>query len=207
MELAVGPRGWVLRWGAEEVVLAGVFAEALAAWLEGQRWSAWLERLVRAHPWLVGLERAEPIARARLSAAWRRLGLVFVELTARCQERCVHCYAASGPAREEMLPTPIVEAVLEAAARRGRPWVQFTGGDPLLHPDWLRLVRRARALGMPVEVYTNALALREAHLDALAGLGVRLAVSLYAADPEVHDRITQVPGSFRRTWAAVEAAR
>lgn len=150
--------------------------------------------------------RAAPLRPADLLArgGW---GQLFVELTARCNERCVHCYASSGPERTEALDRPTAEAVVREAAELGFAALQLTGGEALLCGFLVDLVRQARAAGIPtVEVYTNGVLLDAARYAALRVAGAAFAFSLYAADPAVHDRITGLPGSHRRTVAAIERA-
>jgi hypothetical protein len=85
--------------------------------------------------------------------------------------------------------------------------VQLTGGEALLAPFAADLVRQAKALGVPVvEVYTNGLLLDAPRLADLAGAGAAFAFSLYGRDPAVHDAVTRVPGSQRRTLDALRRA-
>lgn len=131
-------------------------------------------------------------------------GLLFLELTATCNERCVHCYAESSPERDESLEWKDIQGVLDDAVRLGFSAVQLTGGDPLLSPHVVEAARYAAAAGLKrVEVYTNGLALKGALLDALIEARVRFAFSIYAGTPEAHDAVTQVQGSFARTLAAL----
>jgi MoaA/NifB/PqqE/SkfB family radical SAM enzyme len=130
-------------------------------------------------------------------------GLLFVELTARCNEECQHCYAESGPARSEALAADTVAAVLSDARRLGFQTVQFTGGDPLLCSFLPQAVAQAVELGLGVEIYTNGLALHGALWDALRLLGPSFAFSFYSHDPAVHDAITRTPGSQARTTRAI----
>ncbi len=135
---------------------------------------------------------------------WRQL---FVELTAACNERCLHCYADAGPERREALDRATAEAVVREAAALGFEVVQLTGGEALLVPFVADLVRLARSLGVPVvELYTNGLLLDEARLAELCAAGASFAFSLYGRDPAVHDAVTRVPGSQRRTLDALRRA-
>ncbi|MCI0341147.1 MAG: radical SAM protein [Planctomycetales bacterium] len=132
--------------------------------------------------------------------------MLWVELTARCNERCVHCYAESSPERTEALSRETVLELVEDAAALRFQMVQFTGGDPLLCPFLVEAARRTRALGLGVEVYTNGLALRPDLLAELAALRSDFAFSLYGDTPEPHDRVTRVPGSHARTSDAIRRA-
>lgn len=150
--------------------------------------------------------RIEPAALGRADVL-RGSGyeLLFVELGARCNERCEHCYAESSPERDEALTRSEVVAILDDARTLGFESVQFTGGDPLLHPDLVALVGHARSVGFAgLELFTNGLALSVPMLDALAPHGVAFAFSVYADVAEVHDAVTGVRGSHARTMRAIE---
>jgi MoaA/NifB/PqqE/SkfB family radical SAM enzyme len=137
-------------------------------------------------------------------AGWRQL---FVELTARCNERCVHCYAESSPERDEELGLDEIRAVLDDASALGFETVQLTGGDPLISPHCIEAAEYARQIGIPrIEVYTNGLALRGRTYQRLRELGVAFAFSFYSRDPERHDAITRTPVSHRRTSRAIQRA-
>lgn len=140
-------------------------------------------------------------------AAPRRLDFLWLELTERCNLRCVHCYAGSGPGLEDgPMRTADLLRILREAARAGCRRVQFNGGEATLHPDFRTLVDEAVALGFEtLEVYTNATLLNDERIRYLRERGASVAVSFYSHREEVHERITQVPGSFRRTLDSIRA--
>lgn len=85
--------------------------------------------------------------------------------------------------------------------------VQFIGGEPTVHPRFLDLVEYAhRCEFRTIEIYTNATRLSSATCLTLKRLGAQIAVSFYAADPSIHDAITQRIGSYERTVAGIEEA-
>jgi MoaA/NifB/PqqE/SkfB family radical SAM enzyme len=147
-----------------------------------------------------------PLTRAALLRS-DGYGQLFIELTARCNERCTHCYAESSPERTEALSESVVMSALDDAAELGFPKVQLTGGDPLISDLCVPAAAHATHLGIPqIEVYTNGLALIGRTYEQLAALGVRFAFSFYSHDPATHDAITRTPGSHRRTLAAIQRA-
>jgi radical SAM protein with 4Fe4S-binding SPASM domain len=148
-----------------------------------------------------------PMAPASAPITRRRLEFLWLELTERCNLRCVHCYAGSGPGLEDgPMRTGDHLRVLREAAAAGCRQVQFNGGEALLDPDLPALVDEARALGYElIEVYSNATLLNAERVRFLRARGVRVAVSFYSHREEVHEAITQVPGSFRRTLEAIRA--
>ncbi len=182
--------------------------ERLTSELSGSVW----DLLARFEP-LVGQLRGrlqeqalQPLTRGTVlrGSGWRQL---FVELTAKCNEQCVHCYAESTPTRTEALEWPEIRAVLEDAKTLGFGLVQLTGGDPLISPHCIRAVEYAAEIGIPqVEIYTNGLALRGKTYERLRELAPSFAFSLYSHDPKTHDAITQTAGSHERTTRAIRRA-
>jgi MoaA/NifB/PqqE/SkfB family radical SAM enzyme len=145
----------------------------------------------------------QPLTRETVlrGSGWKQL---FVELTAKCNEQCVHCYAESSPARTEALGWPEIAKVLEDAKVLDFSLVQLTGGDPLISPHCIRAVEFARKIGIPrIEIYTNGLALRGRTYDRLRELAPSFAFSFYSYDPGTHDAITRTPGSHARTERAI----
>ena len=136
------------------------------------------------------------------------LSMLFIEMTSQCNERCIHCYAESSPERNESLTIDEIRAGLNQARTLGRAYVQFTGGDPLIHPQLVDAVAHAHQLDFAgIEVYTNGLLLTDKMVGKLNPFSPTLAFSLYSHDATTHDTITALPGSFRRTIEAVKRAK
>ncbi len=85
-----------------------------------------------------------------------------IDLTNRCNLTCPVCFASANQAGYVCEPSfEEVERQLQRLLD-GRPIpctsIQFTGGEPTLHPRWFDIVRRARELGMTnIQVATNGL--------------------------------------------------
>ncbi len=127
---------------------------------------------------------------------------LYVELTDRCNLACGHCYLGAGPTGARALAAEMVTAMLDDYARLGGESVAFSGGEPLLHPDWERSVRRAHSLGLRVTVVTNGVRLRERPLEALLEAQATIAVSVDGAEADSHDAMRGA-GSFRRVREAL----
>jgi len=128
---------------------------------------------------------------------------LFVEVVGICNEKCLHCYAESGPTVESALDRATCESIIDDAAHLGFRRIQFTGGDPLLCDFLPDLVARAGDRFEVREIYTNGLALTDDLLAKLAPHKPSFAFSYYSHDPAIHDAITRTPGSHRRTRAAI----
>ncbi len=106
-----------------------------------------------------------------------------VNLGYRCNQACLHCHVNAGPTRTEMMDMPGVELVLDVLARRGIGTLDLTGGAPELHPQFRRLVRDARSLGVAVIDRCNLTVLQEAGQHGLADFLARQAVRVVASLP------------------------
>lgn len=130
------------------------------------------------------------------------LQFLWLELTNRCNLRCVHCYTDSHPGsgHRDRLTTEDLESVLRQAYALGCRSVQFIGGEPQLYRDFRRLLGTASDIGFTlIEVFSNLTQLREETLEFAAEAGIRFATSVYSDDPAEHDAITQVRSSHART--------
>ena len=98
---------------------------------------------------------------------------LIAELTHRCPLHCVYC---SNPlelqARSLELSTGDWSRVFREAADAGVLQVDFTGGEPLMRPDILELIRAARAAGLYVNLISSGLPLDESRLEALVQAGL-----------------------------------
>jgi len=188
--------------------LTGTFAAAIASLQTATPHTVRLAQIERAYPQLKGLSQCgafQPSPRHLLLG--ESLGMLFVELTSRCNERCLHCYAESDPERNDFLTLEEIKQVLQQARQLGRPFVQLTGGDPLIHRNLLDIVAYTHALDFQgIEIYTNGLLLTDRLLEQLKPYTPRFSFSIYADDAAIHDHITRVAGSWKRTLSAMERA-
>jgi radical SAM protein with 4Fe4S-binding SPASM domain len=131
---------------------------------------------------------------------------VQVDVTYRCNERCVHCYLDHDN-HGEMTAAEIMD-VLDQLAEAGVFFLCFSGGEVLMRMDFFRILEYARSLLFCVKVKTNAFMIREKEADRLSDLGVQsVQVSIYSHRPEVHDAITKLPGSLKRSIAGMRLLR
>ncbi len=139
-----------------------------------------------------------------------RLGRLDIELTERCDNDCVHCCinlpAGDAAARAREMPTAQVKEILRQAADLGCMQVRFTGGEPLLRPDFEELYLFARRLGLKVLIFTNARHVTPALVDLLARIPplVTIEVTVYGMHAESYEAVTRAPGSFAQFRRGVD---
>src|SRR5882724_5473087 len=123
---------------------------------------------------------------------------VHVDLTMRCNERCIHCYRVIEQRPE--LTTAELKALLDDVARAGTLYLTFSGGEVFLRKDLFELLEHARRRHFDVRLKSNALLITPAKAARLRTLAVRqVDISIYSADPAVHDWVTKIPGSLVRS--------
>jgi AdoMet-dependent heme synthase len=135
----------------------------------------------------------------------QQLGIPFsvhLDLTYRCNEKCVHCYLDHHDHGE--LTTAEIKNLLAEMAEAGVFILTLSGGEIFLRKDFFEILEYARELTFCVKLKTNAVLIREEQAERLRQIGVEsVQVSIYSYRPEVHDAITKLPGSLRRSIAAI----
>lgn len=126
-----------------------------------------------------------------------------------CNNLCTFC--VQGDKRERIQPRTEEEMrriLLEE--RKNTNEVVFTGGEPTVHRDLLKVVAYAKSLGYRVlQLQTNARRLsHEPYLEAAIRAGInQVSPSLHGSTAEIHEAMTRAPGSFRQTVKGIEAVR
>jgi radical SAM protein with 4Fe4S-binding SPASM domain len=123
---------------------------------------------------------------------------VHLDLTYRCNERCIHCYLDHED-HGEMTGTE-VRGLLDQLADAGVFFLTLSGGEILLRKDFFEILSYARELAFCIKLKSNAIMIRDAEARRISSIGVEsVQVSIYSHRPAVHDAITKVPGSLKRS--------
>jgi radical SAM protein with 4Fe4S-binding SPASM domain len=134
-----------------------------------------------------------------------RLGVPFsvhLDITYRCNERCVHCYLDHDDHGE--MNTAEIKKLLGEMAEAGVFMLTLSGGEIMLRRDFFEILERAHELGFLIKLKTNAILIGEGEAERMRELGVEaVQVSIYSHRPEVHDAITKVPGSLKKSLKAI----
>jgi len=151
--------------------------------------------------WIKSLNRLLKVASgARFAGCFGYEPHPVLEVTGRCNMKCIHCMVRGGEARRDP-PLKIVYRMIDSISTVPEfRMLVLTGGDPLLRPDIYEIIRYARDTGFEVTIATNGtLITREAavKLSSLEVTGV--AISLDFVEPELHDKFRGVPGTWKRT--------
>lgn len=132
---------------------------------------------------------------------------LFIVLTNRCNTICRYCSCMPvlGTGWKE-LPTNLISELLEWFSQRrdGMQSVQFSGGEPFLHPGAFELISKSKKLGFITRLQTNGLTVIDLSSSELETLrDVRVKVSIDGPVAEMHERFRR-KGSFKNVVKGIE---
>ena len=130
---------------------------------------------------------------------------VLVQVTNRCNMRCSFCgFWPNGVAPRLELTVADYQKVAAELAQIGTFLVSVEGGEPLLRPDIVEIVRAFGQHHAPV-LYTNGTYVTGEKARALYQAGVtQVGVSIDFADAVRHDAKRRLDGAFEQAWRAVD---
>lgn len=128
------------------------------------------------------------------------------ELSSRCNERCIHCYIPNNKKDHGFdMPTAKIKSILDEFSALGGIHVTLSGGEAFLHKDIIEIAEYCREKDLKITILSNLISLKDEQIERLKAVNLSLIqVSLYSMDADVHDFITTVKGSFKKTKAAIE---
>jgi radical SAM protein with 4Fe4S-binding SPASM domain len=124
-----------------------------------------------------------------------------MEITARCNMNCRHCYINLPPEdavgkNQEMTVSQIMD-ITEQAVEMGAFWCLITGGEPLLREDFFEIYLGMKSQGLLVSVFTNATLINDQHIEFFAKYPPRdIEVTVYGVTRDTYEKVTGQRGSF-----------
>ncbi|MBN1553601.1 MAG: radical SAM protein [Phycisphaerae bacterium] len=140
--------------------------------------------------------------------------LAQIDLTNRCNMRCPICFAnanASGYVYEPDYDEIVREMrVLRDMRPTVTTAIQFTGGEPTIHPDFLKIVAKAKEMGFShIQIATNGIRMADpefARQAAQAGLHT-LYLQFDGVGDDAYQATRNYPGIWEKKLAALESCR
>jgi len=127
-----------------------------------------------------------------------------------CNEKCSFCSQETSWRKQDGLAFETAARELYLASKDGFKSVCFTGGEPTLRKDLVKLVALARRLGFDyIRVQTNGVRLADrGYCQELIGAGATFfRISIHDHRAEVHDRLVKVPGALEKALAGAANIR
>jgi radical SAM protein with 4Fe4S-binding SPASM domain len=135
------------------------------------------------------------------SRSKRILSSFNLEVTARCNNNCRHCYinlpAGDKAAKKKELSLGEIKKIGDEAVKLGALWCLITGGEPLLREDFFELYLCLKRKGFLISVFTNATLITGKHIRLFKKYPPRdIEVSVYGITQDTYEAVTRTPGSF-----------
>ena len=131
--------------------------------------------------------------------------VVVWNVTRRCNLKCVHCYSHSEDRdySGELTFDQGIE-LLNDLSSFGVPVVLFSGGEPLIRPDLLDLMKHASSRGMRAVISTNGTLIDGKMAKSLKEVGLSyVGISLDGLE-KTHDEFRRIPGTYSRVIRAIK---
>lgn len=119
-----------------------------------------------------------------------------IELTQQCNFRCIHCYVSK---KDTFLDKKKAMKFIDEVTERGCLFLNFTGGEIFLHPDFSEIYIYAIKKGCIITLFTNCELLTDDLLEVLSKYKPYLIeVTMYGFSEETYYSVTKT-----RTFAKV----
>src|SRR5688572_5394458 len=125
------------------------------------------------------------------------------EITLACNLKCMHCGSRAGKARPSELSTEECLEVVRQLARLRVREVTIIGGEAFMRRDWLEIIRGISDHGMHPSMQSGGLGLNEDRIRAAKEAGLRSCGISIDGDPELHDKLRGVKGSYEQAIRAL----
>lgn len=133
-----------------------------------------------------------------------------LEITNSCPMDCIHC--SNDNDLQDRLEFYEIKSVIDDFSNLGGQILEISGGEPLEHPELLKIIRYAKTKGLEVRVYTSGLVpqdgefvsitdklandLKESFLD-------KIIFNIEGSKPTTHEMITGLKGSYNKTVLSI----
>jgi len=139
---------------------------------------------------------------------WKAVSPMFAHVYVEngCHLKCDHCYEAvdTHPPKTHLSLEQYAD-IFDGLKKLGVLVITFSGGEPFLRKDFLDIVELARKKRFAVRIYTSGTPITAIKADRMRDLKVaEVHVSLYSADPDVHDGFTGMRGSHKKSVRALD---
>lgn len=130
-----------------------------------------------------------------------------MEITKACNLKCYYCYRLAGK-NEIVQPIPTDQLLykLTELANFGISSIEITGGEPTIHPDFIKIISLCYEKFVLIGLLTNGTLLDEQLIKDLEPFKDKLAisVSLDSHIPQIHDKRRGMVGAFEKTTNAIK---
>ncbi len=133
-----------------------------------------------------------------------RLLSMEIEFNQSCNFRCIYCYASDTARRRDELTKEEFEDVITQAKELSARKIIILGGEPMLYPHIMEMIRFIRGLGMDIELFTNGTSLTPAMAQFLYENNVRVILKMNTFDESLQDTLSGRKGAYTQIQEALK---
>lgn len=126
---------------------------------------------------------------------------LFMELTYKCNLRCIHCYNPANRGTTE-ISFEDAKKIIDDAVELGCFELTVSGGECTLDSDFLKIIEYARAKRLNLHIFTNGISLAQ-HPEMLKKIvklyPYQVGISIYSSDKKLHETVTTIKDSFDKS--------
>jgi radical SAM protein with 4Fe4S-binding SPASM domain len=128
-------------------------------------------------------------------------------VTKACNLQCLHCHVSAREAMPDELNVREAMHAIDEMESLGTEALIFSGGEPLLRKEFVTtLAQYCDDQGIITAVLSNGLLINRKVALELKDAGIKaIGIPIDSVYPEAHDRLRNVPGTFEKAVAAIQA--
>ena len=121
-----------------------------------------------------------------------------IELTARCNMNCVHCYLEQHHMENELSYARVIE-ILDILYDKGIIFITLTGGEIFTRKDFLDIYIYAKKKGFLVELFSNGELITDTMIETFKMYPpIMIDISIYGACEETYRKVTGRTNAFEK---------
>ena len=127
----------------------------------------------------------------------------FLEINRTCNLKCLHCY--HGDDRLVFMDEETYTRAIEEMEKADTLFLVISGGEPMLHNDFKKIIELCTDKGFAVSIFSNGTLIDDDIIKCLSNSSVNeVNISIYSLIPEIHDKITAVKGSLKKSLEGIK---
>lgn len=127
-----------------------------------------------------------------------------------CNHNCICCPLTTYDRLHRKLELEEIKERLNLIQKKeGENYIVLSGGEPMLHPDFIKILEYARDTGFYVTVLSNSSQCKDKEFaqhikEIMPEKRISIVTAVHSSDPAIHDRITGVSGSLLETLEGLD---
>lgn len=129
---------------------------------------------------------------------------IAIHLSNTCNLDCKMCAVSDAFAgKNRFIPFSLFSKIIDDVSQY-KPFIILYGGEPLLHPDFIRIVEYLQKTKLNFGIFTNGIPITEKEIKILMAMEPRYISFSLLGPGDIHDSIARVSGSYDKLVRNIE---